>query len=295
MMRAKLFKTLLSALVLLLSVSAANAALKVHVDKELIPIDAFYKGGSLTINGSVDSNSDVIVKITSPIENESFMVKAKFYHLFWMNKDKVDIKKVNSVYMLYSSNDIDRILSDNEKSKYLLGYDAIRQSVGINGGSDKDTLFSEFIKVKEAGKLYSASEGNKVILIPSTKGKNSFWLTVKMPYQVPIGSYNIEVYAVSNKMVIEKAFDEVKIEPVGVVSQISDMSMTHGGLYGLLAIIIALATGYMVTPMLGIAKKIVFAIITAPKRILDNIGGQQLSAIPLLKETNNIQKGERNA
>ncbi|MBF0459497.1 MAG: TIGR02186 family protein [Nitrospirae bacterium] len=290
-MTTRLLKTLLTVLALVLSVSHANAALTFSMDKKLIPINAFYKGNVLTITGTVESGKDVVVKITSPLENEAFMIKEKLYHLFWMNKDKVNVTNVNSVYMLYSSDDLDKMLSAGERNKYSLGYDAIRDSAGVSGGSpesDRDMLFREFIRVKEEGRLYSVN-GNKVILMPSKDGKNSFWLTVSMPYQVPIGSYNVDVYAVSNHSVVEKASDEVKIEPVGMVREISDMAMAHGGVYGLLAIVIALITGYMVTPVISIARRIVLTAITAPKRIINAMNGQ-LVPVPVLKETDEVKE-----
>ncbi|MBF0554977.1 MAG: TIGR02186 family protein [Nitrospirae bacterium] len=284
----KILTTLLTVLALLLSVNHANAALSLSLDKKLIPITTFYKGNALKITGTVASGDDVVVKITSPVENESFMVKAKFFHLFWMNKDKIDLEKVNSVYMLYSSADIDGILSTSEKNKYALGYEALQNSVGISGASDKDSLFKEFIKVKETGKLYSET-GNKVVLMPLQNGNNSFWLTVNMPYQMPIGRYDVDVYAVRNRSVVQRLSDKVEIEPVGVVREISDIAMNHGGVYGVLAIIIALIAGYIVTPVIAITKRMLLAGIMAPKRIINFMSGQ-LSAVPVLKETDKAKE-----
>ncbi|MBF0488501.1 MAG: TIGR02186 family protein [Nitrospirae bacterium] len=288
----KLLKTLLTVLVVLLSVNHANAALTLSLDKKMIPINAFYKGNALKITGTVASGEDVVVKITSPLENESFMVKEKLFHLFWMNKDKVDVSKVNSVYMLYSSADIDGILPVAERNKYSLGYEALHNSVGISGASDKDALFREFIKVKEAGKLYSAPDnkvGNKVILMPLKDGNNSFWLTVKMPYQVPIGRYEVAVYAVKNRSIVQMVSDNVLIEPVGVVREISDIAMNHGGVYGVLAIIIALITGYMVTPVIGIAKRMLLAAIMAPRSIINAVNGQ-VYPMSALEETDQAKE-----
>ncbi|MBF0516631.1 MAG: TIGR02186 family protein [Nitrospirae bacterium] len=270
-MTARFFTTLLMFAACALCINHAEASLSVSVDKKLIPINAFYKGNVLTISGTVERGKDVVVKITSPQDSESFMIKAKFFHLFWMNKDKVDVSKVNSVYMLYSSGDMDGLLSSDEKNKYLLGLKAIENNVEISGGSDKDMLFKEFIKVKEEGKLYSVT-GNKVVMMPAKDNNNSFWLSVNMPYQVPIGSYNIDVYAVGNHMVQEAVSSEVTIEPVGMVLKISDMAMAHGGIYGMFAILIALFAGYTVTPVIALSKKILIMAITLPKSVVGTHG-----------------------
>ncbi|QWR76986.1 TIGR02186 family protein [Candidatus Magnetomonas plexicatena] len=256
-------------LTLIVSVNHVNAELTLNMDKSVIPIDAFYKGNTLTVTGSVESGHDVVVRVTSPRENESFMVKEKSIHLFWMNKYKVNVTKVHNTYMLLSSKGIDDVLPAAEKSKYSLGYDAIKKSVDIKGDDtedDKDTLFSEFIKLKEKGKLYVVS-GHSVTLTPSSEGKNNYSVTVKFPYQVPMGSYNVDVYAVKDGLITQRVTGSVKIRLVGIGRKISDMAMTHGGVYGLLAVLIALITGYVVTPAIAVARRVMLIAIVLPRRV----------------------------
>ncbi|MBF0466147.1 MAG: TIGR02186 family protein [Nitrospirae bacterium] len=272
---------------LIVSQTHANAELTLNMDKSVIPIDTFYKGNTLNITGSVDSGHDVVVKITSPRENESFMVKEKSVHLFWLNKYKLKVSQVNDTYMLFSSNNIDDILSAEERAKYSLGYDAVGKRVEITG-NDKDQLFREFIKVKESGKLYVVS-GTSVVLKPSGAGKSRYSVTVNFPYQVPIGSYNVNVFAVKDGVVSQRATGAVKIKEVGMVRDLSDMAMTHGGLYGVLAVLIALVAGYVVTPAIAAVKKVFVVFITLPKMVFSN-GNGHLSQVSVLKESTKAEE-----
>ncbi|MBF0538999.1 MAG: TIGR02186 family protein [Nitrospirae bacterium] len=236
-------------------ISRTEAALTLRVEHRTIPVDTFYNGTTLRVHGTVGNGEDIVVKVSSPIEEESFMTKIKSAHLFWMNKDKVSIKGINHVYMLFSSGKLNGIVSDSNRDKYDLGYKAIQNHMVASPGSVSEQLFTEFIKLKERDGMYVVSDG-AVTLKATNNGENEFGLSIDLPYQLPQQRYNITVYGLRQGSVVETASEEVEIQPVGFVKDISFMAYNHGGVYGALSVLIALIAGYFVTPFISLIRRL---------------------------------------
>lgn len=223
----------------------APAKLTIKANHDHIKIDFFYHGSTVSVAGNADSGTDLIIKIASPDEHETLKQKGKVAGFLWMNTGTLDLEKVPNLYSIYSTKNIEDILSTDEMDKYVIGYPALNRHIEIKPASneiEKSKWFNEFVKYKESSNLYKTSSGK--ITTSSKDGKQAYYILTAWPYQAPPGDYLVTVYAVKDKKVLEKAEAKVQVEQVGIVKIFAGMAKSKAALYGIISIVAALTAGF---------------------------------------------------
>jgi uncharacterized protein (TIGR02186 family) len=236
---------LISIIVLLLISHTASAELTIKANHDHIKIDFFYHGSTVSVAGDADSGTDLIIKIASPEGHEVLKQKGKVAGLLWMNTGTLNLEKVPNLYSIYSTKNIEDILSADEMDKYVIGYPALNRHIEIKPASneiEKAKWFNEFVKYKESSDLYKTSSGK--ILTSAKDGKQAYYILTAWPYQAPPGDYFITVYAVKDKKVLEMAEAKVQVEQVGIVKTFAGMATSNAALYGIISIVAALTAGF---------------------------------------------------
>jgi uncharacterized protein (TIGR02186 family) len=241
----KFFLMTVCAALLLLMNGTASAALTVTANHDHINIDFFYHGSTVIIGGVSDAGTDLIMKISAPGGHQSLRKKGKVAGLLWMNVGELKFDHIPSLYSLHSTKKISEILSVEERDKYLLGYESLGKQTEIQpiaNLAEKAKWFNEFVKFKEASKLYSESEGD--ISLSVNAGEQHYYVLSPWPYQAAPGEYIVTVYAVKDKKVVETAEAKVLVEQVGLVKSFAVMAKNSAALYGAISIVAALVAGF---------------------------------------------------
>ena len=237
-------KALLTLFIISVFAGRAFSALTADINHSHIKIDSFYHGSTVSVKGTKDKGTDLIIKISSPEGHESLRRKGKLAGLLWMNVGHLKIENVPSLYSIHSTKALNELLTADEMNANMIGYAALKNSAKIEGAEEKDKWFSEFIKYKEASGLYWATNG-KIQITPSPNSESeSFQTVVDWPYQAQPGQYEITVYAVKNGVVLEKVTKTILVEQVGIVKALADMAKNNGALYGIISIAIAIGAGF---------------------------------------------------
>ncbi len=243
--KMKFFLITVCAALLLLMNGTASAALTITANHDHIKIDFFYHGSTVSVRGLSDPGTDMIIKIATPGGHQSLRKKGKVAGLLWMNVGELKFDHVPSLYSLHSSKKISDILSDEERDKYLIGYGSLGKQTEIQpvaNGADKAKWFDEFVRFKEASKLYAESEGD--ISLSVNGGEQHYYVLSPWPYQAAPGEYIVTVYAVKDKKVVETAETKVLVEQVGLVKSFAVMAKNSAALYGAISVIAALVAGF---------------------------------------------------
>jgi len=231
-------------------VSAAN--LTVEASKDSMQVDYNYHGSVLNLSGIMDKGTDLVLTVASDESHQKLKQKSKVGGILWMNTGDVSFEHVPNVYYLLSTKKAADILSAEELSRNDLGYGAIFERASIEATQeegDKKTLFDEFVKYKERNKLFSVSDGGFDLSDEGSAQKYS--TTIKWPFQIPPGEYMITAHAVKDGKVVDQVSTNVTVERTGVVKSLTDMAQNNGAIYGILAIVIALAAGFGVGLIFG--------------------------------------------
>lgn len=236
---------LLSAMAFLLLVAgSASAQLTAIANHDHITVDFFYHGGTVSVRGISDPDTDLIITLSCDESHQSLHKKGKVAGLLWMNVGELKVENVPNVYYVHSTKKIEDILDKSEIEKYTLGYDALERHVTMNAADEgeKTKWFNEFVKYKEASNLYGTSTGK--ISFTEKNGSRNYYILTEWPYQVPPGHYTVTAYAVKNGKVLETATSKVFVEQVGLVKTFANMAKNNAAVYGLISILAALGAGF---------------------------------------------------
>jgi uncharacterized protein (TIGR02186 family) len=224
----------------------AFAMLTAKANHDHITIDFFYHGSTVGVKGLSDPGRDLVVKISSPEGHQTLKQKGKVAGLLWMNVGTLTFEKTPNFYELFTTARIDDILTKEEQEKHVIGYSALEQHVEIQGmanEAERAEWFGQFVKFKEASKLYVAKESTvETRVLPD--GHLEYSVMTQWPYQAAPGEYTVTVYAVRGGKVVEQAESRVKVEQVGLVKTLASMAKDSAAFYGFLSIGIALGAGF---------------------------------------------------
>jgi len=218
-------------------------ALTAEVTPQNIPIKLFYHGDRLTIDGKCALNEDLIVKISNTPGEAHMKFKGKAGGIFWMKIGDISFANVPTAYLLATSQNLDSMLSREEQIKEGIGFEAIKEGAEIESsaeGMDKAQWINEFINFKKEEKLYRVEEGT----ITNQNGK--YHLEMEWPFQAAPDTYNIEVLAVRDGKIVDRAESNLTVERAGIVAQLTELAFNQAAVYGIIAIVIAMVAGFAV-------------------------------------------------
>ena len=249
-MKEKFFIFLVT-LIILGAAASAEAVVSCEVEPNYGPITFFYNGTTIKLYGHADKNVQFVILIQDEAHKITLRRKGKVKGLFWMNVGEITYEPVPMVYMVFTPKPVSELVEASERAKYGIGYDSLAAKVRIepDPGPERERWFREFIKFKEKGRLYREIIGS--IKVESGDLTSGYSLQVNWPYQAPPGTYTVRVFAVQDGKVVDSCEKQIKVEKVGLLKTISDLAFEKAPLYGIIAIVIAVAAGIGVGVIFG--------------------------------------------
>ncbi len=208
-----------------------------------IPITLGYHGTKVTIQGKDLHAPDVIVQIHSDIGEEHLKYIGKASGIFWMKLGNMIFENVPAVYLVYSNRNIHEILPSQKCEELSIGFDSLKKKAKIRSSLkdlDREKWLAEFLKFKQKEHLYREQPG----IVKVDQANGAYSVEIDWPFEAPPGEYFVEVFAVQNGEVVDKAESKIKVERVGIEKQLSHMAFERPALYGIIAIIVAIVAGF---------------------------------------------------
>lgn len=227
---------------------AAHANLTAVANHDYIAVDYNYHGSTVSVKGIADPDVDLLIKISAPNSDLAMRTKQHVGGVLWMNMGELHMGETPRVYHLFGTARPEVLLNQEDRDAYALGYDALEREARMSLKGMEETAagnaqwFKEFVKYQERSHLYGESFG-QVKLVPE-QDSGRYEMQMDWPYQAPPGVYDVTVYAVRGGKVVETATSSVTVEQVGAVKYLANMARNNGALYGVLSILIALASGF---------------------------------------------------
>ena len=222
-------------------------ALTAEVTPQNIPINLMYNGADVSLKGKIDANDDVIIRISSEPTDAHMKYKGKAAGLFWMKMGDISFEHVPALYLLYSSRNLDSLLQEDVLLAEGIGFASVKAGTEMESsaaGMDPDKWIAEFIKFKKAEKLYQIQEGT--ITRHQGADGDEYRLDIRWPFQATPGTYNIEVLAVRDGTVVDRAETSLTVARTGIVASLSNLAFNHAAVYGIISILVAMASGFAV-------------------------------------------------
>ncbi len=239
----KYFGALFAVLALGMFISSQALALTCKVTPANIPISLGYHGTKVKITGEGLQAPDLIVQIHSPPGEEHLKYKGKAGGIFWMKLGTMTFENVPGVYLVYSTRDTHELLSPEKCAELSIGFDSLKNKAEIKStlkNLDRDKWLKEFMKFKKEEHLYLEKSG----VVKVDQANQTYELEIDWPFEAPPGEYDVEVFAVKDQQVIDKAEAKIKDQRVGIEEILSHMAFERPALYGIIALVVAIIAGF---------------------------------------------------
>jgi uncharacterized protein (TIGR02186 family) len=232
-------------------VCASSSEPTLELSPQEIGIGSFYHGTSLTLKGTAPADCGVALLLLGEREEQVLKQKGRVGPL-WMNVGTVTIRDAPEMYyLLTSSDDLSDLAPSEVLDAHSIGYGALRKEIAIEQeGSDLDVTFREFIKLKESMGLYDISL-NSVKPQRTDADSATFKLSVSIPALAPVGQYDVHLYCFSDGQVVSNAAGAFAVEKVGLPQWLSTLAFNNAAIYGILAIVVAVAAGLLMGVLFG--------------------------------------------
>jgi uncharacterized protein (TIGR02186 family) len=229
---------------------AQDVLAQINIAPDLIRIHAFYKGENVNIRAELPDGCDgAVLKIQGEDEEITLNRKGRI-SIFWLNVDEVTVSKAPGIYMVNSSGPLDRISTLKDQIAWTLGYKALQQRIQIQSRNElSGSEFSEFVALKEHNGSYQSATSAQLTQDPANRP--TLKAVFKIPPVMPSGNYQIQLFCFKNLVFIGQTSGRLRVEKVGLPNLLYSLAYAHPAAYGLLAIIIAMATGIMMGVIFG--------------------------------------------
>lgn len=230
-------------LLLLLSSPAGAAGNGLEVQPGVVAISAFFSGVEMHITGDLPPDSQAVLRIRGKRIEEELMRKSHHWDL-WMNSGEVDIDHAPMLYIALSSNP--DLLSAGA-GDFPWGYSVVEEKAEFIGQlkpSEQDTIFREFVQLKERDKLYHLYPGGLKI----TRTGSGQWqasASFHLPSRIKPGLYHVALWIVRDGQVTERRDSSFEVRREGLPEFLHSLAKSHGAFYGFLAVALAMATGML--------------------------------------------------
>ncbi|MCG8542705.1 MAG: TIGR02186 family protein [Alphaproteobacteria bacterium] len=208
------------------------------LSESVVKITTGFTGTKVLLFGAIEGPGQVVVIVQGP--RHSVVVREKQRTAgIWINRRSVRFNNVPSFYHVLSSDTLDEWLPLRTRELYEVGVEYLKlDPVGKVGPAEAVEFREALIRNMQNIGRYSRLEGNVTML-----GGQLFRADLYLPANVPTGYYSIEVFLVKNGEIKSIQATPLLVTKSGIGAEVFDMAYNHPAIYGIAAIIMAVAAG----------------------------------------------------
>ncbi|MEW6657951.1 MAG: TIGR02186 family protein [Thermodesulfobacteriota bacterium] len=238
----KLAWVLLAATVLVPGAAAASSA-KIRLFPDRVDIGTFFQGVEVKIQGEMPPGCEAVVEIEGATAKEMLLRKGRRAGL-WMTVGEIRVENAPNLYLVLSSAPKIPQLPGEETPWGLSAWKSRLKFQGALTDQEIDLFFKEFLALKKSEELYDTFPGT-LQTAKSPEGQSALKGTFKLPAKVPPGHYRVRLSVVKEGRVLEQKNEELEVKMVGFPALLASLAYEHGAFYGIMAVLIAIATGFI--------------------------------------------------
>lgn len=206
-------------------------------------IDSGFTGKRLLLFGARNDAGDVLVTVRGPSRNVTVQKKIQVAGM-WLNGAQVKFSNVPYFYAISGTRTLPELTPSSLFSVLRIGaenLDFTSATARRNAALVPEFRDAYFAKQQESG-LYQHFEQPFTFM-----GKTLFKTVIPFPDTLPRGDYAVDVYLINNGVIHAMQSLPIAAEKVGFDAFVYDMAHQHAWLYGIIAVLIALGFGWLVS------------------------------------------------
>lgn len=236
----------LAAIVLGLAGASATAPalakdLSVALSQTVVAITTQFTGAELLLFGAKEGPGDIVVVVRGPLRDQVVRRKDKVAGI-WINRADVEFDRIPAFYAIASNRPIDEILNARVRKIHQIGVDHLdlapkAQSVPT---TEVNAFREALIRNKQRDGLYAVRPGNVNFLTGQL-----FSTRIHFPANVSVGQFGVDVHLVRNQDIALTETRLINVRKLGAEANIYDFAHRYPFAYGILAVLIAVAAGWV--------------------------------------------------
>ncbi len=231
-----------AAIILALGLSGREASaqqLVADLSSHLVEITTDFTGVDVLLFGAIEGAGDVVVVVRGPSRDEIVRRKGRVGAI-WLNTEEARFTDVPIFYGLASSAPVTGILGDSARARHGIGLDKLVLSHDGPLAAEEAQAFRQgLIRARIENGLYSPETTPVTFL-----GPRLFRATLSLPGNVPVGSYNVQVFLVRDGVIVSAQTTPLLVAKAGLSADIYHFAHASPMLYGIMAILLALFAGW---------------------------------------------------
>ena len=184
---------------------------------------------------------EVVVVVEGPQERVTTWRKDRVVGL-WINANSQTYISVPSFYAVHTTDDLRNIASDDWLKQYRIGLENLPlAALGSRAPAEVRQAFKEaFLRDRVEAGLFSQMSKAIEFLSPTL-----FSTKVELPANIPTGEYKVTTFLFSGGVLLDSHEKMLTVAKKGFEQVTFSLSRQYPALYGLIAIILALFTGWL--------------------------------------------------
>jgi uncharacterized protein (TIGR02186 family) len=219
---------------------ATTNALVADLSDHLVAITTGFAGTEVLLFGAVEGSGDVVVTVRGPSRPITMRRKSRVAGI-WMNTAAMTFERAPSFYAVSASGPLQEIAAPTVRARHGLGVDNLE--LPLPPAKASPNVAAEWraalIRAKQRQGLYAQQPGRVAFL-----GDRLFRTRIQFPANVPVGSYQVDTYLLNEGRVVGAQTTPLIVSKVGVEAQLFQFAYRQSAAYGLVAILIALLSGW---------------------------------------------------
>ncbi|HLG46391.1 MAG TPA: TIGR02186 family protein [Reyranella sp.] len=212
----------------------------VDLSSPRVSITSAFQGESLLLFGMFDPPGEIVVVVQGPPARETVLRKERFLGL-WLNTGRMRFDDVPAYYFIAASAPLQRLLARGggeilSLEDRLSTIRPVRQRTPAQMAEFRQGL----VEVKRREDLYPANFGQVTV-----QAGRLFRADLPFPSRLPEGVYDVRTYLLRDGKIVAAVSRPLPVGKVGFSAELAGWAVAEGPLYGVGAIAMALALGWL--------------------------------------------------
>lgn len=247
----------LSWIALVTPAAASEEQIESDISSRDIAIESNFTGRQIVVFGTIENSQqsefepglyDLVVVIRGPRETIVARRKSRIAGI-WINRDSQTFATVPGFYAVLSDRPLRDIANEAVLKAFELGFEnldlrLLDSAETKPGDAELAAYRAAIIRIKQSEGLYYYNPKGVTFV-----GRNLFRATIDLPSNVPVGLYASDVYLLREKEVLSHNRSQLKIGKQGFERFVFSAAFDYPVLYGIIAVIIAIAAGLLASAL----------------------------------------------
>ncbi len=220
----------------------AETPLVLRVTPDYLHVRETFQGASVNVSAKIPKGAAAVIEVKGVAHDVHLLRKGRRGGL-WMNVGDVQVHKAPSLYLLMST---DAGLPSRSDVDSPWGYGALRKTIQFSGSVPKggpDALFEQLLRLKESEGLYGVFPGTLKLAQAGDHG--TVQGSINLPSNIAPGNYQILLSVLNSGKLLDQKSVDFSVEMKGLPALFASLAHQHALAYGLLAVGIAIVTGFV--------------------------------------------------